>query len=162
MNIKGLDFKSEGGYLENYSVFDKNGKMVGYVQLVWNSLLCSYPHIGGEEIYREHIHNIPSSNFFKDKAQRMHYLNIIADKIIEKTQTTRKNVKRVKLKKWKYDKIQTNGNKIRDMSDEELAVWLCSKFDNCSPSTCPGANYCNGTDGKANGLVKWLKQPVEE
>ena len=63
---------------------------------------------------------------------------------------------------WEHEEAPTNADKIRDMSDEELAVWLCSKFDDCSPSTCPGANYCNGTDGKANGLVKWLKQPVEE
>jgi hypothetical protein len=63
---------------------------------------------------------------------------------------------------WEYEKILTNGDKIRDMSDEELAVWLCSRFDNCSSYTCPGANYCNGEDGKANGLVKWLKQPAEE
>ena len=60
------------------------------------------------------------------------------------------------------EKVITKGDIMRTMSDEELAIWLCSRFDDCSPSTCPGANYCNGTDGKANGLVKWLKQPAED
>lgn len=56
----------------------------------------------------------------------------------------------------------TNSEMIRAMSDEELAAFICDRCNECSPKTCPGAEMCNGTDGRANGLVKWLQQPAEE
>lgn len=56
---------------------------------------------------------------------------------------------------------RTNGDRIRAMSDEEMAEFICSKLHGCFMTTCPGEKLCNSTDGKANGLKKWLQQPVE-
>lgn len=57
---------------------------------------------------------------------------------------------------------KTNSERIRAMSDEELAAFICDRCNECSPKTCPGAEMCNGKDGRSNGLVKWLQQPAEE
>lgn len=56
----------------------------------------------------------------------------------------------------------SNADRIRAMSGEELAFWLCKTFSGCYDGTCPGAALCNDTDDQANGLIKWLKQPAEE
>ena len=58
-------------------------------------------------------------------------------------------------------KPQTNADRIRAMSDEELAHWICKKMTSCSSNVCPGADLCQSGDGLANGLVKWRKQPVD-
>lgn len=50
---------------------------------------------------------------------------------------------------------ETNGDKIRNMSDEEFAKWLC---DNMDCPFCPGESLCSVDGGISNGLVKWLKQ----
>ena len=57
----------------------------------------------------------------------------------------------------------TNADRIRAMSDEELAVWLCDLFsvDTCY-THCPGCDSCNDAGGLSNGLKKWLQQPAEE
>lgn len=55
---------------------------------------------------------------------------------------------------------KTNADRIRSMSDEQLAEWLCSIMTaECCDQRCPGRDICNLGD---NGLVKWMKQPVEE
>ena len=55
----------------------------------------------------------------------------------------------------------TNADRIRAMTDEELAELLCNRVDDCYAGHCPGAPLCRRGDGKANGLRKWLKQPAE-
>lgn len=55
----------------------------------------------------------------------------------------------------------TNGDWVRSMSDEELAQFMCRTFM-CQINNCPGADLCTISDGKANGMVKWLQQPVQE
>ena len=62
-----------------------------------------------------------------------------------------------------YKPPMTNGDRLRAMSDEELAVWLCDLFsvDTCY-THCPGCDSCNDADGTSNGLKKWLQQPAEE
>jgi hypothetical protein len=55
----------------------------------------------------------------------------------------------------------TNADRIRAMSDEELAKFIC-EWCNCVPGYCPGVEMCTPSLGKANGLVKWLQQPAEE
>ena len=57
----------------------------------------------------------------------------------------------------------TNADRIRAMSDEELAVWLCDLFsvDTCY-THCPGCDFCSNAGGLSNGLKKWLQQPAEE
>ena len=54
----------------------------------------------------------------------------------------------------------TNADRIRAMSDEELAEWICSIMTaECCDQRCPARDICNLGD---NGLVKWMKQPAEE
>jgi hypothetical protein len=58
------------------------------------------------------------------------------------------------------NKIVTNADRIRAMSDEELAKWLCSiSTAECCDRSCPARDICDLHD---NGLIKWLKQPVKE
>ena len=52
----------------------------------------------------------------------------------------------------------TNADRIRAMSDEEIAQWLCLNY---SCTKCLGQELCTISDGKANGLLKWLKQPAD-
>lgn len=60
----------------------------------------------------------------------------------------------------RYFESSTNADRIRAMSDEELAGWLCRLMTaECCDQRCPGRDICNLGD---NGLVKWMKQPVEE
>lgn len=58
-------------------------------------------------------------------------------------------------------KPMTNGDLIRAMRDEELAQFMCRTFM-CQINNCPGAELCTTSDGKANGMVKWLRSPVKE
>ena len=58
------------------------------------------------------------------------------------------------------EKPQTNADRIRSMSDEELSVFLCEGFD-CRPESCPGIELCKPNEGKANGILRWLQQPAE-
>ena len=57
-------------------------------------------------------------------------------------------------------KPQTNADRIRAMSDEELArflaenEWECETYNDCAK--CPRM-----TDDGCVSLLKWLKQPVE-
>ena len=61
------------------------------------------------------------------------------------------------------EKPQTNADRIRAMSDEELAVWLCGLFSVLTCYThCPGCDLCNDSAEESNGLKKWLQQPAEE
>ena len=55
----------------------------------------------------------------------------------------------------------TNADRIRSMSDEELSVFLCEEFD-CGSESCPGLELCKPNEGKANGILKWLKRPAEK
>ena len=49
----------------------------------------------------------------------------------------------------------SNADRIRAMSDEELAEYLCGLTYCCE---CEHRGTCNGEDG----YLKWLKQPAEE
>lgn len=59
--------------------------------------------------------------------------------------------------------IITNADRIRDMSDEELAKFLCN-FRSCDSSEHP----CNGCQAEPycmighNGMIDWLQKPVED
>jgi hypothetical protein len=54
---------------------------------------------------------------------------------------------------------ETNADKIRDITDEELASFLLLKVSN---EKCYGIclGSCTGNDC-ISGIVKWLKQPAE-
>ncbi len=57
----------------------------------------------------------------------------------------------------------SNADRIRAMSDEELAKFLCN-FRSCDSSEHP----CNGCKAEPhchtghNGMIDWLQQPAEE
>lgn len=54
----------------------------------------------------------------------------------------------------------TNADRIRAMSDDELAKWICSIMTaECCDQRCPGRDICTFGD---NGLIKWMKQPADE
>jgi len=57
-------------------------------------------------------------------------------------------------------KPQTNGDRIRSMTDIELAKWLCGIHGTCA-SWCPIGNDCDG-DECDKGLLDWLKQEVTD
>ena len=51
----------------------------------------------------------------------------------------------------------TNADRIRAMSDEELAEYLCGLTYCCE---CKYQDACNDCGG--DGYLKWLKRPAEE
>lgn len=62
----------------------------------------------------------------------------------------------VVLERQEYSSI-TNGDRLRAMSDEELADWL-TYFDRCEH--CAYEGHC--TSKCIGGIKNWLKQPAEE
>ena len=55
----------------------------------------------------------------------------------------------------------TNSERLRAMSDKELAEALCDLRADCHE--CPGYNDCKYVNGYWNGLLKWLEsEAVEE
>lgn len=68
-------------------------------------------------------------------------------------------IKRRRCPKAKEEKVVTNGDNLRAMSNEQLAEWLCLAYG-CT-GNCPGIELCVAGDGKCNGIKKWLNQPAE-
>ena len=64
-------------------------------------------------------------------------------------------------KTYTEEKQRSNADRIRAMSDEELAKWLCEMND-CYLDSCPAIEMCEFMGGKANGMIKWLQQPAED
>ncbi len=71
----------------------------------------------------------------------------------------------------KYQKPMTNADRIRNMSDEELAQFIkCARCDAMYGSTCEQQPYCEGMLGKTcnaveridKGLLQWLQAEVKE
>ena len=60
-----------------------------------------------------------------------------------------------------YFREKTNADRIRSMSDDNLAEFLC-QVNGCYQMSCPGAEMCVFQGDRANGLKKWLKQPAED
>ena len=67
-------------------------------------------------------------------------------------------------------RVPTNGDKIRSMSDAELAKWIsggamhsdsaCSYCEYNKNKTCNGSQCQDVTDAEI--ITKWLQQPVKE
>ena len=59
--------------------------------------------------------------------------------------------------------VVTNADKIRAMSDEELAEWLCQTLDcdfcKAHMQNMPTHSCCENHE---SGILKWLQQPAEE
>lgn len=67
----------------------------------------------------------------------------------------------------KIYEIQTNADRIRAMSDEELATFWSDHYDNFCPNKPECGQYINeGKDIHAEWCaacaLKWLRQPAEE
>lgn len=61
------------------------------------------------------------------------------------------------------DVVYTNADRIREMTDEELASFLCNFLTSCEPehpcNDCVAKSYCHTGH---NGMIDWLQQPAEE
>ncbi|HAG12392.1 MAG TPA: hypothetical protein DCG49_00840 [Ruminococcus sp.] len=56
--------------------------------------------------------------------------------------------------------VRTNGDRIRAMSDSELAnmlssIWICHHFDSCEKCPLAEAENC-----RADGMKQWLRSEV--
>lgn len=60
---------------------------------------------------------------------------------------------------WMRHDKPTNADRIRSMSDEELAEWISSIFD-CHYDTSMCADFCNHNCDERH--LTWLRQPAEE
>lgn len=58
------------------------------------------------------------------------------------------------------DKPMTNADRIRAMTDEALAIFLCVHSE-CNTNSCPAQEMCEASGEEADGLLKWLRQPAE-
>lgn len=58
-----------------------------------------------------------------------------------------------------FEKKQTNAERIRNMEDDELAIWLCENIKVCSE--CIAEGFCKPTGEQANGMLEWLKQDAK-
>lgn len=56
---------------------------------------------------------------------------------------------------------KTNADRIRAMSDKELAEFLCH-FRSDDAATCSGCKSEHYYRPGHNGMIDWLQQPVEE
>ena len=59
-------------------------------------------------------------------------------------------------------KPKTNGDKIRAMTDEELADWLTDGHDKCDICKLCSFGACRIESECEKGVLEWLKQEVSE
>ena len=56
----------------------------------------------------------------------------------------------------------TNTDRIRSMTDEKLAEWLCRKAD-CNEYCCAYRSYCNKNDEACKqAWLEWLKEEANK
>lgn len=65
------------------------------------------------------------------------------------------------MRKFAKGGFLTNGDKIRAMTDEELAAMI-AKMSDCG-NGCPAREYCMETTtlGCTNVVIEWLQHPAE-
>ena len=76
-------------------------------------------------------------------------------------QDLRRENKELKARVPQCGMTMTNADKIRSMTDEELAIWICGVYD----SEEENGKFINGIiiPGYApNDIEEWLQQPAEE
>lgn len=57
----------------------------------------------------------------------------------------------------------TNADRIRSMSDEELAEWLDKIINDCDFCMCHESGICTGsTPDCPRKIIDWLRQPADE
>lgn len=57
---------------------------------------------------------------------------------------------------------QTNADRLRAMSDEDLAGYLIQYRDDWDDYYTPGCNFYDTYEEALAATIKWLKQPVED
>lgn len=57
-------------------------------------------------------------------------------------------------------KVRTNGDKIRQMTDEELAEWLIG-HNNCDICALCSFGACRVESECGEGILEWLKQDID-
>lgn len=60
-----------------------------------------------------------------------------------------------------YFRTKTNADRIRAMTDEELAVWLDDMICDCDCNPVPCREFCKVEDCH-EAWLRWLKKEVEE
>lgn len=65
----------------------------------------------------------------------------------------------VKSNNAKKDGKQTNADRIRNMSDEELAEWINTK-NTCRQCVCEPESVCM-KESCVNGILRWLQSEAE-
>ena len=55
----------------------------------------------------------------------------------------------------------TNADRIREMTDEDLAEWFTELIQDCDCNTFPCKVYCKTEPGCDNAWLKWLKQEAD-
>lgn len=66
---------------------------------------------------------------------------------------------------FQIEKKQTNADRVREMSDDELAAWIAdiAMCDNCRAKNTDISKPCIGLyDGCKGNWFDWLKQEVQE
>ena len=71
-----------------------------------------------------------------------------------------KEKKKIVFNKNKCDSM-TNGQKIKNMSDEELAYFLANYFS-CELCRLKDTSICKSADSCKNAILEWLRQSVED
>lgn len=56
----------------------------------------------------------------------------------------------------------SNADRIRQMTDEELATFLNDVADYCTFSDCNNCPLCGACDDAPISILKWLKQEVKD
>ena len=60
-----------------------------------------------------------------------------------------------------FEPIRTNADRIRAMSDEELAEWIAARID-CEVCPVSHDEPISGTEECHKRIIDWLQQEVEE
>ena len=92
--------------------------------------------------------------------EAMYYVETVSD---ENTVTLRQRKGNCRTCNRSGKKLLTNADRIRAMSDEELAMFLCNfRSYNADVYICEGCKaeqYCHAGH---TGTIDWLQQPAEE
>ena len=66
------------------------------------------------------------------------------------------------LVQYEPPKPQTNADRIRSMSDEELAGFLSSNAFDCAGTLCCASAFCESAETCKERFLSWLKSPAEK
>ena len=92
--------------------------------------------------------------------EAMYYVETVSD---ENTVTLRQRKGNCRTCNGSGKKLLTNADRIRAMSDEELAMFLCNfRSYNADVYICEGCKAEQHCHAGHTGTIDWLQQPAEE